>query len=160
VIKRRFPNIRFLDDQSIVLNIGGVGVGIVGTTGSLESPTPWQRRNVPNIEKVYKDRVDFVERHLSNMRVGFTILLMHYAPTYKTLEGENPRFYSSMGWNVYENVIIRQKPNLVLHSHSHHGKKQAWIDTVPVFNVSIPMWHEIALIDTEKLKPGLTKFVE
>lgn len=159
-LKRKFPNIRFLDDQSIILNIAGIGVGIVGTTGSLETPTPWQRRNIPNIEHIYKERVNFVERHLRNMRVGFRIVLMHYAPTYKTLEGENPRFYSSMGWNVYENVLIQQKPELVLHSHSHHGKKQAWIDTVPVFNVSLPVWHEIVLIDTEKLRPGLTKFVE
>ncbi len=159
-LKRKYLNIRFLDDQSIVIKIGGMGVGIVGTTGSLETPTPWQRNNIPNIERIYKERVDFVERHLQNLRVGFRILLMHYAPTYKTLEGENPRFYSSMGWNVYENVLVRQKPDLVLHSHSHRGKKQAWIDTVPVFNVSLPIWHEIVLIDTEKLKPGLTKFVE
>jgi len=159
-LKRMFPSIRFLDDQAIIMNAGEAGVGIVGTTGSLETPTPWQRSNIPNIERIYNERVNLVERHLRNMRVGFRIVLMHYAPTYKTLEGENPRFYSSMGWNIYENVIVQQKPDLVLHSHSHRGKKQAWVDTVPVFNVSLPIWHEIVLIDTEKLKPGLTKFIE
>jgi len=171
--KRRFPNVRFLDDQSIVLSIrmpavdmGTVRlmerettVGIVGTTGSLETPTPWQRMNIPNVSRVYQDRVSMVERHLSTMRADVRIVLMHYAPTYKTLEGENPRFYSSMGWNVYENVLIRQKPTLVVHGHSHHGAKQAWVDSVPVFNASLQVNGKIVIIDTEKLRPGLAKFV-
>ena len=45
--------------------------------------------------------------------------------------------------------------------HSHKGRKQAWIDTIPVFNVAFPLNKEIVLIDTEKdLKPGLEKFLE
>jgi len=165
-LKQRFRNIRFLDDQSMNIGVRMPGamrdlvVGIVGTTGSLETPTPWQRANLPNIGRVYQDRITLVERHLSHMRTDFRIVLMHYAPTYKTLEGENPRFYSSMGWNVYENVIIRQKPNLVLHGHSHHGTKNAWVDSVPVFNVALPLNGKIVLIDTDKLKPGLVKFTE
>lgn len=164
-LKQRFRDIRFLDDQSILVGIRTPGamrefvVGIVGTTGSLETPTPWQRANIPNIGRVYQERINMVERHLSHMRADFRILLMHYAPTYKTLEGENPRFYTSMGWNVYENVIIRQKPDLVLHGHSHRGTKQAWVDSVPVFNVSLPLNGKIVIIDTDKLKPGLEKFV-
>jgi Icc-related predicted phosphoesterase len=164
-LKQRFRNIIFLDDQSINVPVRLPGasrelyVGIVGTTGSLETPTPWQRANVPNIERIYTERITMVERHLNHMRADFKILLMHYAPTYKTLEGENPRFYSSMGWNVYENVIIRQKPNLVLHGHSHRGTKRAWVDSVPVFNVSLPLNGKIVIIDTDKLKPGLEKFV-
>lgn len=165
-LKQRFRNIRFLDDQSMNVGVRVPGamrdltVGIVGTTGSLETPTPWQRANVPNIGRVYQERINLVERHLSHMRTDFRIVLMHYAPTYKTLEGENPRFYSSMGWNVYENVIIRQKPNLVLHGHSHHGTKHAWVDSVPVFNVALPLNGKIVLIDTDELKPGLVKFTE
>lgn len=164
-LKQRFRNIRFLDDQSINVPVSLPGasrelyVGIVGTTGSLETPTPWQRANIPNIERIYTERITMVERHLNHMRADFKILLMHYAPTYKTLEGENPRFYSSMGWNVYENVIIRQKPNLVLHGHSHRGTKRVWVDSVPVFNVSLPLNGKIVIINTDKLKPGLEKFV-
>jgi Icc-related predicted phosphoesterase len=172
-LKQSFRNIRFLDDQSIAVGVRvpaidrltgqkverELSVGIVGTTGSLETPTPWQRANVPNIARTYEGRISMVERHLNNMRTDFKIVLMHYAPTYKTLEGENPRFYSSLGWNVYENVLIRQKPNLVVHGHSHHGSKQAWVDSVPVFNVSLQVNGKIVIIDTEGVKPGLTKFV-
>ena len=85
---------------------------------------------------------------------------MHYAPTYKTLEGENPRFYGGLGWNAFENVIIEMKPDLVVHGHSHKGKKFAWVDKVPVFNVSFPVNEKkIVIIDTDELKPGLTKFI-
>lgn len=164
-VKRRFRGITFLDDQSIHIEIKQPGmmrpitVGIMGTTGSLEKPTSWQRANVPTIEQTYKSRIQLVERHLTHMRADFKILLMHYAPTYKTLEGENPRFYGSMGWNVYENVIIRKKPNIVIHGHSHRGTKSAWIDSIPVFNVALPLNKNIVVIDTDKLKPGLEKFV-
>jgi Icc-related predicted phosphoesterase len=165
-LKQRIRGIRFLDDQSIIVPVKVPGasrdvmVGIVGTTGSLETPTPWQRSNVPNIGRIYQERIAMVERHFSHMRADFRVLLMHYTPTYRTLEGENPRFYTSQGWNVYENVIIRQKPDLVLHGHSHRGIKMAWVDSVPVFNACLLVNKKILVIDTDKLKPGLTKFVE
>jgi len=164
-IKQQLRGIQFLDDQSVTMNVRVPGfdrelvIGIVGTTGSLETPTYWQRNNVPNIDKIYAERITMVERSLSNMRADFKIVLMHYSPTYRTLEGENPRFYTSMGWNVYENVLIRQKPNLVLHGHSHRGSRMAWVDSVPVFNVALPVNKKIVIIDTDNLKPGLTRFV-
>jgi len=89
----------------------------------------------------------------------FRILLMHYAPSYRTLEGENPNFYASNGSRAYENILLKQRPNLVLHGHSHRGKKMAWLETVPIFNVSFPLNKEIVIINTEDLKPGLSKFV-
>lgn len=158
-LKRKYMSIRFLDDQSTIIKVGGIGIGVIGTTGSLETPTPWQSRNIPNIERTYMQRVEFVGRRLRLMKTSMRIVLMHYAPTYKTLEGENPRYYATMGWNIYENVIMREKPDLVLHSHSHRGKKMAWVNSVPVFNVSLPLNREIVIINTEELKPGLTKFV-
>lgn len=165
-LKQRIRGIRFLDDQSMIVPIKLPGasrdffVGIVGTTGSLETPTPWQRSNVPNIGRIYQERINMVDRHFANMRADFKILLMHYTPTYKTLEGENPRFYTSQGWNVYENILIRRKPDLVLHGHSHRGIKMAWVDSVPVFNACLLVNEKILVIDTDKLKPGLAKFVE
>ncbi|MFH8086833.1 MAG: metallophosphoesterase [Candidatus Aenigmatarchaeota archaeon] len=159
-IKANHKEIRFLDDESIVLTVKELSVGIIGTTGSLDVPTLWQKKNVPNIEKVYEERINFVDRHLQRIFADFKILLVHYSPTYKTLEGENPQFYSNLGSQKYEKVLIERKPNLVIHGHSHKGTKQAWIDKVPVFNVAFPLNKEIVIIDTEKdLKPGISKFV-
>jgi len=161
-IKQKFPDIKFLDDEATILTINKIAVGIIGTTGSLDMPTPWQRKNVPNIEKIYRDRVTFVDRYLQRLVLDLklVILLIHYSPTFKTLEGENPRFYSSLGSRMYEPVILERKPSLVLHGHSHRGTKKAWIDAVPIFDVALPLNREIVIIDTEKdLKPGITKFV-
>lgn len=158
-VRKKYSDIRFLDDQSDIVKVNGTTVGIFGTTGSLEAPTPWQLANVPNIEGIYKQRVELADSALRRMQADFKILLTHYAPTFKTLEGENPRFFSGLGTQLYENVINSRKPNLVVHGHSHHGTRQAWIETVPVFDVAFPLNREVVIIDTDELKPGLSKFV-
>lgn len=158
-LKQRFRDIRFLDDQSILIRAGKVTVGVFGTTGALDTPTPWQKANIPNIEKIFQMRYNMADKHLERMKVGFRILLSHYAPTYKTLEGENPRYFSSMGSQVWENILVERKPDLVVHGHSLRGSRLAWVDTVPVVNVALPLNRGIVLINTEQLKPGLQKFV-
>ena len=158
-IKKRYTDIKFLWDDSTILKIGFSSIGIIGTMGSLDMPTRWQKQNIQNIEAIYRERVSFVERHIRRLMVDFRIILMHYAPTYKTLEGENPNFFGSMGSRSYEEMLIRMKPDLVLHGHSHRGKKMAWIDSVPVFNVAFPFNKEIVIIDTNELKPGLTRYI-
>jgi len=159
-LKTRYPDIKFLDDETTVLDIGGKPVGIIGTTGSLETPTPWQKANIPNIEQIYESRITFVERQLQRLRVDFKIVLSHYSPTFKSLEGENPRFYTSQGTQLLEPVLINNKASLALHGHSHRGMKMVWIDSVPVYNVSLPVNKEVVMIDTDKdLKPGIAKFV-
>ena len=160
LIENQNPDIKFLDDESLVLEINDKSVGIVGSIGSLDRPTFWQRNNIPNIYDIYKKRVETVEKLLTELNADMKILLIHYAPTYKILEGENPRIYPELGCKAYERVIIEHKPDIIITGHSHRGSKKAWIDTVPVFNVAFPLNKEIVLIDTEKdLKPGITKFV-
>jgi Icc-related predicted phosphoesterase len=158
---KKYPDIKFLDDDATMLQLPDkTTIGIVGTTGSLDTPTPWQHANIPNIEKIYEQRVDTVGRLLQRMRADIKIILIHYAPTYKTLEGNNPRFFGTLGSQLYENVINKQKPTMVIHGHAHRGLKQVWIDTVPVFNVSLPVNKQIVVINTEKdLKSGIAKFV-
>lgn len=157
--KSKYSDIKFLDDESGMATVAGKTVGIFGTTGSLDTPTPWQIANVHNIENLYKQRVELADASLKRMQADVKILLTHYAPTFKTLEGENNRFFGSLGSRAYENVINSRKPTMVIHGHSMHGLKQAWLDTVPIFNVSFQLNKEIVLIDTVELRPGLAKFV-
>jgi Icc-related predicted phosphoesterase len=159
-LKQKYKDIKFLDDEAVVLQIGSISVGIVGTTGSLDEPTRWQKANIPNIENIYRSRVALVDSLLQRMKTEISILMIHYAPTYKILEGENPNFYKNMGSVAYEQVLINRRPTLVLTGHSHKGLKSTWIDTVPIFNVALPLNKQIVVIDTEKdLKPGITKFI-
>ena len=158
-LKSLVNEIKFLDDSAVAVRIGDVEVGIVGSMGSLDVPTKWQKTNIPNIENVYRQRMDIVDRALQRMETHVKIILMHYAPTYKTLVGENVRVYGGLGSHVFENVLLQRKPNLVVHGHSHKGSPFAWVDSVPVFNVAFPVNKDIVVIDTEKIKPGLAKFV-
>ena len=158
-IKKRVNEIKFLDDESIILEINGTSVGIVGSSGSLDRPTRWQRKNIPNIQEIYENRVKKVDELLSQLEADFRILMVHYAPTYKILEGENPIIYPELGCKKFEKVILERKPDLVITGHSHKGKKEVWLDTIPIINVALPLRNEIVVIDTEKnLKPGLEKF--
>ncbi|MEM5879325.1 MAG: metallophosphoesterase [Candidatus Aenigmatarchaeota archaeon] len=159
-IKQKYKEVKFLDDEATVMQVGSLSVGIIGTTGSLDEPTRWQKVNIPNIENIYRSRVALVDNLLQRMRTDISILMIHYAPTYKILEGENPNFYKNMGSIAYEQVLINRKPTLVLTGHSHRGLKSSWIDTVPIFNVALPLNKQIVIIDTEKdLKPGIARFI-
>ena len=158
-IKVKIKDIKFLDGEAIEIKTGYDTVGIVGTIGSLDTATNWQKVNIPNIEKIYQERMQTVDRFLHRMMSKIKIVIMHYAPTYRTLVGENPRFFGGLGSQMYENMFLQRKPDLVIHGHSHRGSKFAWVDTVPIFNVAFPVNRDIVIIDTEKIKPGLAKFV-
>jgi Icc-related predicted phosphoesterase len=157
-IKNEITGIKFLDDQYLELKIGEKNILVFGTTGSLDEPTRWQKSHIPNINQIFKSRIEKMRSCFKNYS-GFKILVTHYAPTYKTLEGENPLFYKNLGSIEMEIAILETKPNIVIHGHSHLGKKFAWIDTIPIFNVAFPVNKRIVIIDTEKIKPGLQKFV-
>ncbi len=158
-IKRLNSEIKFLDDETLILDINGTSVGIVGTKGSLDRPTYWQAKNLPNIANTYTERVDKVDSLLSELKTDFKILLTHYTPTYKILEGEDPWGFPELGSKEMEKVILERKPNLVICGHSHRGLKKVWLDTIPVFNVGLMKNGGITIIDTEKdLKAGLGKY--
>ena len=57
--RQRF-RITFLEDEVKDFVVEGVKLRIVGSTGSLDRPTWWQRNNVPDIWRRYKERVNKV----------------------------------------------------------------------------------------------------
>lgn len=151
--------IKFLEDESNILKINNRKVGIVGTRGSLGIPTWWQFRNIPDIKKMYDERREKVKDLLKKLKSDIKILLMHYAPTYKTLKGEDPRVFSALGSKKYEKVIKETKPTFVVHGHAHYGVPLAFIDSIPVFNVCFTINRKIVKINPDKLpKTGLRKY--
>jgi len=151
--------ITFLEEEIIKLKIKNKKVGIVGTEGSLDIPTWWQWRNMPDIKKTYKDRVEIIKNLLEDLKTDIKILLMHYAPTYRTLKGEDSRLYGVLGSRKYEKVLIETKPDFVVHGHAHYGIPLAFVDSIPVFNVAFTVNRKIIEINPNKLpKSGLHKF--
>jgi Icc-related predicted phosphoesterase len=149
--RQRF-RIIFLEEEAKDLELDGVKVRVVGSTGSLDRPTWWQRNNVPDIWKRYKDRATKISSLLERGEADALILLTHYAPTYATLEGEKPSTYPEMGSNLFESLVMERSPDLVIHAHSHRGKRKALLTKrqrnledfgeasreVSVYNVSLP----------------------
>jgi Icc-related predicted phosphoesterase len=139
--------IRFLDDESVELRIRDVRVGIVGSQGSLESPTPWQARNVPNIKTTYSKRISKIAELLAGLETDIRILLVHYPPTFKILEGEPKAFYRYIGCRRCERIVSKRIVDAVICAHSHMGSALAFVNEVPVHNVSLPAVHKISEIE-------------
>lgn len=149
----------FLDDESIQLEINGIDVKIVGSTGCLDRPTWWQRTNIAGIFEKYNRRISMIDEMLTGD--AFTILLLHYAPTYETLRGEKERYWPEMGCRKLERVVVERRPNLVFHGHAHGGtpfvelkRKQLTLydfeaeeKTVQVYNVAFPLIQKITIVE-------------
>lgn len=145
LIREQNPEVRFLDDEAARLAIGGKELLVVGSTGSLDRPTSWQKRNIPYINEIYRARVETVSK-LLEQDADLKLLLTHYAPTYLTLKGENPSSFPWLGSRRYERVIREKRPNVVVHAHAHNGIPKASLDGIPIFNVSLPLNGRVVLI--------------
>jgi Icc-related predicted phosphoesterase len=157
-IRKQNTEITFLQDESKVVEIKGKKVGIVGSKGSLDRPTWWQRNNIPGITETYNDRVNKIDILLGRLNVDYKILLVHYPPTYEILAGENTISHPELASSSMEKVVIDNNLDLVLTGHAHRGKKETWLNGTPVLNVGLQLNNGLVIIDTEKLKPGLEKF--
>jgi Icc-related predicted phosphoesterase len=86
------------------------------------------------------DEVDALERGLEAVSgCPFRVVLLHYAPTSSTIEGEPPGIWAFLGSDRLGRPIAEHHPDLVLHGHGHAGTYEGFIGAVPVYNVSLPV---------------------
>jgi Icc-related predicted phosphoesterase len=150
----------FLEEESTVLNIKNKKVGIVGSKGALDTPTWWMFENIPDIKDIYSEKTKKIEGLLKKLKCDVKILLTHYSPTFKTLEGERKSIYGNLGSQKLEKILKEGNITFAVHGHAHYGAPFAFVDSVPVFNVCFLVNKDIVKIDTENLpKAGLSKFV-
>lgn len=151
--------IEWLDDQSTVKEIGGLKLGIVGTRGSLDRPTFWQRTRVPAIAETYRNRVKIIDGILADLKVDVKVVISHYAPTYLTLEGEREQSMPEMASKSMEEVIRKRQPDVWFHGHIHKSKRLAVeIGRTLVMDVSLPAKGKISTVELPR-KTGLEKFL-
>jgi Icc-related predicted phosphoesterase len=139
----------FLDEQSMIVESKGLQIGIVGTQGSLDKATSWQRRNIPSIKGVFERRAKRAASLLKKLddKVDKRILLMHYSPCLETCEGEDLRSFSWLGSRKFYQVILEYCPDLVIHGHVHNSiNHKAMIGTTLVHNVALPAVRNITEI--------------
>jgi uncharacterized protein len=137
--------IRMLDKQSAVLDVGETSVGIAGTKGFVggfpDSALP--DFGEPALRRVYAETTEEVEglaRGLEEIgSCDVRIVLLHYAPTSATLEGEPPGIWAFLGSDRLAAPIAQHRPDIVLHGHGHMGRFKGEIGDVPVYNVAQPV---------------------
>ena len=131
----------FLDEKSTILEYNALKVGIVGTQGSLDKATSWQRRNIPSVKGVFKRRAKRAASLLKIMKdkVDHRILLMHYSPCLETCEGEDNKAFSWLGSRKFYRVVVEHQPDLVIHGHVHNSTRhEVNLGSAIVRNVSLP----------------------
>ncbi|MBY8996577.1 MAG: metallophosphoesterase [Candidatus Thorarchaeota archaeon] len=147
-----------LDEKSYVLESNGLTVGIVGTQGSLDKATSWQRRNIPSVKGVFERRAKRAASLLKKMKdkVDHRILLMHYSPCLETCEGEETKAFSWMGSRKFYSVVVEHQPDLVIHGHVHNSTRhEVTIGASFIRNVSFPAVGSITELnvwDTKKTR--------
>ena len=147
-----YKQICWLDDESTVIELGGLRVGLVGSRGSLDRPTWWQRTHVPGIRALYRRRVKLIDELLAKLEADVVVVMTHYAPTYRTLEGEKERIWPEMACRAFEEVIERRAPHLWLHGHAHKARVlETRLGDTLVVNVSLPARRSIYLADLGEL---------
>jgi uncharacterized protein len=141
----RDGGITLLEQDWTVCDIGGIGVGVVGTKGFVGgfpgSSIP--DFGEPSLRALYAEttaEVEAIDRGLAAVRdCPLRIVLLHYAPTMMTLEGEPEGIWALLGSNRLAAPIASHRADLVLHGHAHEGTFQGSIGAVPVYNVAVPV---------------------
>jgi Icc-related predicted phosphoesterase len=157
---RRRPDIIWLDEEWKVLEVCGLKLGIVGSRGALDRPTFWQRAHIKDVRQIYRRRVETMDSLIAGLEADVKIVMTHYAPTYKTLMGENERIWPEMACKQFETVIQLRQPDLWLHGHAHRGTKfEAFFGKSTVMNVSLPARGYVVPIELPR-RVGLEVFLK
>ncbi|MBO0767047.1 MAG: metallophosphoesterase [Solirubrobacterales bacterium] len=165
-----------VDDLAAVLADGGItlldgdvarcqvkdhDVGVVGVKGFIGgfSGSHLPDFGEPILRELYSatsNQVEALERGLAQIELCTTkIVLLHYAPTVTTIQGENPGIWAFLGSDRLAAPIAEHEPDIVLHGHAHSGTFAGQIGPTPVYNVAIPVTRQdFWLMDLELNAPA------
>jgi Icc-related predicted phosphoesterase len=137
--------VRVLERESAVCEVGGVETGIVGAKGFVGGfpGSHLPDFGEPALRNVYAEATAEVDSICEGLKAvalcPLRVVLLHYAPTATTLEGEPPGIWAFLGTDRLAAPIVQFDPDLVVHGHAHAGRFEGAIGDVPVFNVSVPV---------------------
>jgi Icc-related predicted phosphoesterase len=131
-----------LDRAHVVLELGGLEVGIVGTKGFVGGFPGAEIADFGEhlLREVYAEtshEVEALERGLEAVAgCERRLVLLHYAPVTETVVGEPEGIWAFLGSGRLAVPIGAHRPDAVFHGHAHHGRPTGAIGTVPVHNVA------------------------
>jgi len=145
-----------LDRDVARLALDGTEVGIVGTKGFVGGFPDSQLPDFgePLLRRVYAETTAEVDALCTGLEAvadcPIRIVLLHYAPTQSTLEGEPRTIWTLLGSDRLAPPIAEHRPDLVLHGHGHLGTFQGAIEDVPVYNVAVQvMRRDFSIFELE-----------
>jgi uncharacterized protein len=132
-----------LDPGVTTCDVDGTSVGVAGTKGFVGGFPDSQLPDFgePILRQVYRDTTAEVEAIASGLDAiagcDHRIVLLHYAPTTTTLDGEPRVIWAFLGTDRLAAPIAERNPDVVLHGHAHRGTFEGHIGEVPVYNVAV-----------------------
>jgi len=122
-----------------VHQIGDVGfVGTKGFCGGFDDLLiqPFGERALKAFINASIEEAVSLENALARLDCEHKVAVTHYAPIKGTLEGEPLELFPFLGSGRLANALDRQKVDLILHGHSHHGAPSGRTPGgIPVYNV-------------------------
>ena len=153
--------IRVLDRAHAILDIDGMEVGVAGVKGFVGGfpGSHLPDFGEPSLRAVYREstaEVDAVDEWLRAVATcPLRIVLLHYAPTTQTLEGERRDIWAFLGTDRLAVPILEHAPDLVLHGHAHAGSFEGRIGQTPVYNVAVHVTgRDFYVFDLDVVAPG------
>ena len=131
-------NIHLLEGTSY--EIDGVGfVGAKGFCGGFDKTLiqPFGEAVLKAFIRSSIDEAVLLENSLARLQCDTKVAVLHYSPVKATLEGEPQELFAFLGSSRLANALDRQKADLAVHGHAHHGSPHGRTPgNIPVHNVS------------------------
>jgi Icc-related predicted phosphoesterase len=137
----RDGGIRLLERSADTCTVNGIEIGIAGTKGFVGgfSDSLLPDFGEPLLRRLYAEtsaEVASLDRGLKAIQAcAIRIVLLHYAPTTTTIEGEREAIWAFLGSERLAGPIAEHQPDAVFHGHGHAGTFGGSIGDIPVFNV-------------------------
>ena len=148
-----YGEITWVDDSSVKMKLTGENLTIIGSRGSLDRPTYWQRTYVKGIWRLYAERVKAIDSLLADAKTDNVLVVTHYAPTERTMVGERKSSWPEMGSKKFEDVIRLREPSLWIHGHLHRGVvSSTYVGKTLVVSASLPARREVVVLELPKIR--------
>lgn len=145
-LREEFKAVVWLEDEVYSLRCDERTLEIVGTPGSLDELTSWQRENAPWLRRAFRER----ERKLRSLLLearGEAVFMSHYVVARENLRGEKEKIWPQMFSSSVEALVAELKPKVAVHGHAHKGSPFTYLNGVPVYNVALPLLKRIVRLD-------------
>jgi uncharacterized protein len=123
-----------------VHEIGDIGfVGTKGFAGGFGSTMvqPFGEEALKTFIRTGIDEAITLENAAAKLHCKYKMAILHYAPVKDTLAGEPLELHSFLGSQRLGNALDRQKVDVIVHGHAHHGYPEGRTpEGIPVHNVS------------------------